>query len=191
MPKIRIAAALAVLLTSASWARSTTMVYLSLADLNGLADEVVIGRVIETRAYRDSDGGAIFTAVTLEVLETVRGTTSPTQRIVIHHIGGELGGIALRYAGMPHFVEGREVAVFLRRVGTDAFAPVGLAQGVLDVVRKDGVIRAVRGTGSMHFLNARGPGRAPVEEVHPDESYTLEELRDAVRSGPGVAPAGS
>jgi len=181
MPKIRIALfTAAALIAAAAPGPATTMVYLSLEDLDGLSDEVLIGRVLEVEPYLERDGATIYTAVTLEVLEPIKGETQPRDRITLHHIGGEVDGLALRYAGMPSFRPESQVAVFLKRLGREAFAIVGMCQGVLQVEERDGTWFAVRNTGSMRFVDPRFPGRGPVMEPHQDESYTLPELRSRI-----------
>lgn len=178
MSRFKIALATVILtLLAAAWAQATTLVYLSVEDLAELSNDVVIGRVVESSSYIDGDGQTIFTAVTLEVFETIKGEVATQDRIVLHHIGGEVNGIALRYASMPTFRVNQNVAVFLRRLGEHDFALVGLGQGVMQVRQEDGVWRAYRDLSSMRFINPEFPGRSPVEEQHGNETYTLGELR--------------
>lgn len=189
MPKYRLVLAIfIVILMMSAWAHATTLIYLSVEDLTNLSDDVVIGEVVQTEPYLEPDGQTIFTAVHLEVLESIQGDAQPGDEVTLHHLGGEVDGIALRYAAMPVFHEGETVAVFLKRLGPETFALVGLGQGKMDVVEENGRFRAVRYLDGLRFINPEFPGRGPVEEPHGDEAYTLGELRSRVQDarGPGL-----
>lgn len=181
MKKYRLWVAVALIcLLAAAWSHGTTLVYLSIDDLASLSDTVVVGTVVETRSYLERDGQTIFTAVTIEISESMKGDARPNDRVTIHHLGGEVDGIALRYASMPSFRPDTSVAVFLKQLGPETFGLVGMAQGVLDVEERGDRTQAIRRLGAMRFINPEFPGRGPVIEEHEDESYTLGEMRSRI-----------
>ncbi|MBI2624369.1 matrixin family metalloprotease [Candidatus Parcubacteria bacterium] len=79
------------------------------ADLSAAADVVIHGIVANVSAV--VDGGAIITAVTLEVLEIRKGTANSP--LTFYVFGGAVGDLALGTPSRPAPEVGEEVVVFL------------------------------------------------------------------------------
>lgn len=114
-------------------ARATTMLFSDLPQLVQKSDAVVRGTVKSVRSRWSSDRSRIVTDVELEVAESLKG--SPGSSLLILQPGGVVGEVGQQISGLPSFVEGEEVVVFLERRGTSAFRVRGMAQGKYRVER--------------------------------------------------------
>jgi hypothetical protein len=114
----------------------TTAVVPALADS---ATAIVSGTV--TTLSSASDGVAIYTYVTLQVAEVLKGSLLPGESIVLKQMGGVANGVGLHIDGQARFAVGEDVVVFLAvRPRDRTLYTVGLAQGAwpaseLSVVR--------------------------------------------------------
>ncbi|MGH9320710.1 MAG: hypothetical protein ACRD21_00945 [Vicinamibacteria bacterium] len=81
-------------------------------------------------------GSMIFTRVTLEVEEEIKGVGG--RQLVFEIAGGVLGGRAAIVHGMPTFERGQRYLLFLRQGYESSADPiVGVNQGFFEVVRDD------------------------------------------------------
>jgi hypothetical protein len=79
-------------------------------------------------------GSMIFTRITLEVEEEIKGVGG--RQVVFEIAGGQLGGRAAIVHGMPTFARGQRYLVFLRPGYETAADPiVGVHQGFFEIVR--------------------------------------------------------
>lgn len=92
---------------------------------------VVHGRVLDVEGRWTSDRRTIESTVTLDVVETLKGTTTDTASFVVP--GGRAGDRILVMPGAPTFRPGDEVIVFLRGRAPALPQPVGLSLGVYRV----------------------------------------------------------
>lgn len=142
--RILLAAALAVAV--ASPAAATTMIKrMPLEEVTGEAVRIVHGTVTAVDVGRDV-AGAPATWVTLEVARTVKGAVGSSLTIKQLGVAAPLpDGTVTRIPGMPRYVVGEEVVLFLRADSGSGFtSPVGFEQGVYRVTQ--GVARsAARG----------------------------------------------
>ena len=130
-----------------------TAVRLDVGGLAELADRIVEGRVLSVESSEDADG-RIETEVVLQAEATHRGEHQPITSFRIP--GGTLpDGSGLLLVGMPRFVEGERVFLFLSQAGrTGLRVPVGLSQGVLHVAHAgDGRKVLVRDPGDLALLD--------------------------------------
>jgi hypothetical protein len=103
----------------------TTAVVPALADS---ATAIVSGTV--TTLSSASDGVAIYTYVTLQVAEVLKGSLLPGESIVLKQMGGFANGVGLHIDGQARFAVGEDVVVFLAvRPRDRTLYTVGLAQG--------------------------------------------------------------
>ncbi|HWP66901.1 MAG TPA: hypothetical protein VNO26_13400 [Candidatus Limnocylindria bacterium] len=93
--------------------RAAAMTYRPLSDENLVAASglVVIGRVEQVRSAR-LPGGRIVTQADLVVDTTLKGPAH--RRIRVTEAGGRVGDVTVRIPGMPRFVAGERMLVFLR-----------------------------------------------------------------------------
>lgn len=107
---------------------------------------IVTGRVIALDS--GYDGVAIYTYVTLDVAEVVKGSVgaAPVTPIVIKQIGGVVDDLGLYIAGQARFAVGDDVLVFLSARPRDGtLYTVGLAEGAWALTRGlTGRLTAVR-----------------------------------------------
>ncbi len=111
--------------------RATIMVAMDVDALSQAAQVVVVGRVIGlTSAW---DGGRIFTDVTVQKLDVLKGK-SPGETLTFSIHGGAVDGIEQWVPGEARFKVGEEVGVFVAGLERRAYL-VGLAQGKFSVDR--------------------------------------------------------
>lgn len=136
---------------------------------------VLHGRVTGVDGRWTADRRTIESIVTLDVLDTLKGTATDTASFVVP--GGEAGGRILVMPGAPQFRAGDDVIVFLRGRAPSLPQPVGLSLGVFRVaVDGRGVAQVVPSpvsTATTRGAVARG---APSRRVR-----TLAAFRDDVR----------
>lgn len=128
------ALALLLLLLFPSLALATQVEALSLRQLVGSADRIVVGTVVEQEAHYD-DLDRIVTDSTIRVEDTLYGPR--TETLVVRHIGGVVGELGLTVAGEAGYPEGARVLLFLRNFESgDAgrvMRPVGMSQGEMQI----------------------------------------------------------
>jgi hypothetical protein len=106
---VPIVAALTILLTSFP-AVADLSILQPLDELARVSPVVVRGHVYAVDSAWDA--GSIYTYVTLDVAETLRGDV-PTERITLKQLGGTVGEMGMYAAGQALFSPGEEVLVYL------------------------------------------------------------------------------
>ena len=180
LPSLRITTLVLCLVAAAAPARADVAPRLSPAALSGRAALVVTGRVGDVRSDWDRDTRALFTYVTVDVRETIKGR--PAARLVLKQIGGVTATIGLHIDGQAAFRPGEDVLLFLatRRDGT--LETVALAQGKWMLVTDlaSGRATAVRDTTS-DAAPVAGADRA-------DDVVVIDALRATAAPGDPLAP---
>src|SRR5262245_60370302 len=82
------------------------------AQLVGFSDVIVRGRTTRVAAGRDDLAGPIYTYVSIQVREVLKGSIDDTQ-VTIKQLGGRVGERELYIGGQPSFAVGEEVLLFL------------------------------------------------------------------------------
>ena len=178
-------AILAVLFTSgATWAASRVVSDDALARASAAA---VHGRVAAITPAWDRAADAIYTFVTLDVLEAWGLDGHPT-RVVVKQLGGTVGDTAFVVGGQAHFALGEEVLVFLDvRPRDRTLSVAGLEQG------KWQLAVAASGDATMaRDVRGHDPARVVIQERRSfAELRTLAALAGTRLSAAGavVAPA--
>lgn len=121
-----------------SFAAATTYEPPRFDELATEAEQIVRGRVVETRSYRAQHAGQplIETAVTIDVAENERGPVS--QRITLILLGGRVGDEVMQVDAMPNLAEGEDVILFVRGNGRNVCPIVGWSHGAFRVKRLAG-----------------------------------------------------
>jgi hypothetical protein len=127
---LALAAALAAPPVPASVARAVP-----LPEMVDRADVIAVAVARSSRSFWED--GRIVTDSILAVDTPVLGSTSGG-RLVVRTLGGEVGGLGQRVFGEPWFAPGDRCLVFLERDGAGRLRPIGMAQGVLPIVRAAG-----------------------------------------------------
>lgn len=128
-----------VVLACLSWtaaASATVVVPVSERDLVAQASGIVIGQVSKIQSYWDAQQGAIFTAITLDVDEVLKGTLSAAQ-ITLTQRGGTVGDVHAWVLGNPEFVVGERALVFVSVSADGTLRATQLYQGKLSIVTDD------------------------------------------------------
>jgi hypothetical protein len=118
-------AVLLVLLTT-SWSYGTTVERLGLEDLVKKARAIVVGKVTASHTYWSADKRFILTDYTIEVGESIKGSSSGTLSVTT--VGGKIGDTELYVSGMPSFEKGENTVLFIEQSGAYQTV-VGLGQG--------------------------------------------------------------
>jgi hypothetical protein len=124
--------ALVAVLVNSSAARATTLKRMFIADLSRAAHTVVRVRCVENSTRWDS--GEIWTFTAFEVEEVWKGS-SPV-RITVRLIGGEVGSLKSTVSGVPRFIRGEELVLFLERTAAGDFSVVSWVQGTFRITRE-------------------------------------------------------
>lgn len=126
-------ACLATLLLFSTPAQSSTVQQLTFNEVAKMADGVVSGTVSQVQSAR-GDGGLIYTFVSLEKLEIIRGAYD-SDRFTLRIEGGEIDGEVLEVTGAPRFRPGERVIVFVDGNGERIVPIAGWTQGLFRIVR--------------------------------------------------------
>jgi hypothetical protein len=147
-------------------ASATMVVPLDLDALTDQAHHVVLARVESQRSRFTSDRRAIYTEVTLTVLQSVKGPAREGERIVVRREGGVVDGLGMRVSGAAVFTDGEEVLVFLEPRG-EALWTVGMAQGKMHVHAVDGHRMVSKERTQLNYVAPPKPEPAmrPLDEV--------------------------
>ena len=113
--------------------------------LSAFSDAIVMGRVVDLASGWDPAVDTIYTYVTIEVSEVLKGNLSPG-RLTIKQIGGVVGERGLSVIDQASFERGEEVLLFLEARPRDrSLYTVALWQGKWNIeLRGDGTRNAVR-----------------------------------------------
>ena len=98
-------------------AHSQTM-QAEIKNLSKGADMIVTGKVVDQTSQWNSEKSRIYTNVTIQVDEFLKGTNNQN-RIVITHLGGEVGDVGETYSHVPTFKDDEDVLVFLKKSDKD------------------------------------------------------------------------
>ncbi len=82
------------------------------------ADMIVTGKVVDQKSQWNSERSRIYTSVTIQVDEFLKGSNNQN-RIVITHLGGEVGNIGETYSHVPTFSNDEDVLVFVKKSTKD------------------------------------------------------------------------
>ncbi len=82
------------------------------------ADMIVTGKVIDQKSQWNTEKSRIYTNVTIQVDEFLKGSNNQN-RIVITQLGGEIGDVGESYSHVPTFIDDEEVLVFVKKSNKD------------------------------------------------------------------------
>jgi hypothetical protein len=161
---------LALLTVLGGRASATSMHPFSLDELIYVADQIVVGEVVQVEARFAREGRAIYTYVDVAVTERLKGQPAG-EILTVWVLGGEVGDVGLSVAGTPEFDVGEEVVLFLE-----------------DTARGPSVLGWQQGKFALLFDRDRGdrvarrtmPGAPALLRDLGDEPPTLDELRTAI-----------
>jgi hypothetical protein len=160
-------------------AQATVMRYLEIEELTRLSTAVFHGQVISTKVYWDENHTRIFTAVRVQVNESLKGTAKRGAFVTITQLGGELDGLRLDYGGRPVFEVGESIVLFTKPGDKGELLVVGLKQGKLRIAG-DEVIRDFSGLSLVEKTVKPGQAVALRQPARAQTRLSLSELRQRV-----------
>lgn len=86
----------------------------TVTELTEKSNLVVVGKVLGIHSEWNKGKTRIYTNVTVNVEEFVKGS-EPVKNIVITHLGGEVGSVGEIYSSTPRFKTNEEVMLFLHK----------------------------------------------------------------------------
>ena len=110
----------------------------SLQKMTAASDHIVIAQVVVTKSYYGPKRQKIYTDVTLEINETIKGRLQKSDRIQITLWGGTVDGITTFVTDYPEFSKNQEsVLFFAEKTATKTekkhFQIVSLSGGKFDI----------------------------------------------------------
>jgi len=105
--------------------------HVSMENLSKTADIVAVGKVTGTKSEWDQNKTRIFTLVTLQVSEYVKGGEGNS--LTITTPGGEVGDVGELYTHVPTFRPNEEVVVFLEKEAPGRYRVAGGDQGKYNI----------------------------------------------------------
>ena len=125
-------------LTSPAAAGADSSLVLSDIDLLRASDVVITGHVLQVEAGRDPATAAIYTYVTIELTEVLRGPVAD-RILVLKQLGGRIGDRAMVVFGQAAFSVGEDVLVFAETRPRDrSLSTASLWQGKWQIERDAG-----------------------------------------------------
>ena len=100
---------------------------MDLQALSKNAEVIAVGRCTGTSAGWNAEHTHIYTTVTIQVSQYLKGFLGP--QIQFRQLGGKVGGKHLRVPGMPSFAAGEQVIVFLARDRAGKYQVLTAQQG--------------------------------------------------------------
>jgi len=94
--------------------KKVNLIQKKIEELSDQSDLVVVGKVSKIHSKWNKDKNRIYTDVTVDVEEFVKGSESG-KTIVITHPGGEVGSVGEWYSYAPKFKPSEEVMLFLHK----------------------------------------------------------------------------
>jgi len=108
----------------------------SLKQLTDKAESIIIGKVVDQKSEWDSNHSMIYTTVTVNVKDRLKGDGNSKTEI-IRVPGGKVGDVGLKVIGAPKFDDGEEALLFLNSSGKGkAKSIIGLNKGKITIQGK-------------------------------------------------------
>lgn len=166
---------------------ATTVIERSLPEMGASSHLVVRGTVVDQQSAWAADHSAIETTVHVRIQQILKGGSlaKPGDTINVIQPGGVVADQGQLVPGSAHFKDGEQVVLFLEapnnapgrwileRLSASKFTVVTDAKGST---------QAVRDVSDLSFAT-RGPdGRIQVTDTTPRSSFTLDEIRTALKA---------
>lgn len=122
------------------------------------SEQAVAVQVEETSARYD-EHGQIVTDVIARVSEVGKGRARPGEVVQFVIVGGSVGSVTMRVEGSVRFSRGDDVMLFLERHRSGHLIPVGLSQGVMRIVMREGQRHVMPGGAGLVLMSRDPSGR--------------------------------
>ncbi len=160
---------------------ATILIRTGLEELTATNEMVVVGEVLETHPYWNSDGTFILTNVRVAPIEIPKGDRRQ-QEIVVTVMGGTVGDLTTLIVGGADLVAGRSYVLFLNRENLPGARGVLTvrddSQGVFEIVESEEGLRAVSQVRIPLLPDASGVSEPPGGA----KGQPLDALLDSIRN---------
>ena len=113
-------------------AQATTVKLMSLLEKTEACPVVVHGIIDRTEPRWQVYGARVETVVTMTIVESIKGSFQPGDRIIFRQGGGTIDGFTQTAEGLSSFEEGEEVIMFLEPY-LETYVPIGIGIGEYEV----------------------------------------------------------
>ncbi len=145
---------------------------MDLDDLVENSDTIVQGVVEAVYSQWDGERNLIFTYASIGVEDPLKGERR--RSLLIRQLGGQVGSLHMTVPGMPEFVAGSNVIVFLKDSGNGTFQVVGMNQGRY-VIAEDFAVSSLTGIDLMDPKTGLVSGASSIRKVG------LEDFKASIR----------
>lgn len=120
----------------------------TLDELVNYSNYIVLGTTVSITPYF-GPGNRIYSNITFRITEVHKGNLQRNGELKFNLLGGTIGSRTTGVLESPHFSEGKESVLFLKKAKSvqgsqNSFYVVGLAQGKFDVINVDNKRSIVR-----------------------------------------------
>ena len=165
-----------------SIAEASVLTKLTLSDMTGRAEHVLVGRVERSDSkFAPGYDGVIITEVQIRCHRSIRGAKEGTL-LTVRHLGGAVGELGQKVFGEASYQVGEEV-VILAELREGALYSVGMAQGKLHIDRSTKTPRVQVDMGGAELVAPTGLDAVPTAQGVPLETL-IGQLNDLVRRIP-------
>lgn len=172
------------LLLAAVPVSATTVVQFGTAQLADLSDTAVRGTVLGTESRMHSEHQFIYTYVSIQVNEVLKGNPGLTGTVItLQELGGRIDRLTHSVPGVPSFTADEEVLTFLENREDGYFRTYGMAQGKfrLETDARTGA-RLLTRPGDMNDAALAVVSNAvDLTPARPDGNYDAEPFLQALR----------
>ncbi len=143
---------------------ATSVVLLSENKMIDGASLIVQGTVLSSQSAFRNGLVKVFTDVSIEVEDVLKGTfTDPVLHVGLP--GGVVDGTTVHIPGVPNFKPGSQVVVFLTQVNGSGYTTVGLSQGkyTLEPDQETGLTVAIQASGGALRIPVPLPGQTQAQ----------------------------
>jgi hypothetical protein len=172
---------IALLIFAAAIIEATTVKQPTFEQLVEEADQVVVAEVVSSAAKWRTNlaGRLIFTLVQFQVAETLKGRQNSD--LTLSFLGGTVGENSLEVSGIPHFVKGDRVILFVSSNRTEICPLVGMYYGKFNL-RIDHATRAEIVTRHDGKPVLSEPTAQSLKSFRPPRSLTPAEFKQRIRN---------
>jgi hypothetical protein len=127
-------AAIVSLLCASAWA--TTIRPMSLKELTRTSSTVAVAQAVKVWSQWSDDHRLIYTYTEFSIEQSLKG--DPGTRLVVRQLGGRVGDLEMKVAGVQHWRPGEETVLFLNKSksGDGTYLVTGLLQGDFRISRR-------------------------------------------------------
>jgi hypothetical protein len=158
---------------------ATTVIPMSIDQLNAASTHVLLGRAVESWSTWDAEHRHIYTYTKFTVSEVLKGPAA--QAVILKQMGGHAEGYQQKVAGIRYFAPGEQAVVFAHasEANDNTLVITGLMQGNFRLTHVNGLTMASNGITGVESFD---------EQQHTVTHYTgtripLLELERRVREG--------